>query len=883
MRDAQPVTIHLRDYRPPDFCIGRVELHLELFEDCALVHAALDFERGAQAAEAAPLELQGQELELLRIALDGRELGADDYRLDGETLSLPAPPRRGRLQTSARIRPQDNSSLEGLYRSRGLFCTQCEAEGFRKITWFLDRPDVMARYRVTIDADRDSCPVLLSNGNLVDSAELGDGRHRAVWEDPFPKPCYLFALVAGRLSTIEERFVTRSGREVRLRILVEEKDLDKCAHAMDSLKRAMRWDEERFGREYDLDLFHIVAVDDFNMGAMENKSLNIFNTSCVLASPNTTTDAGYQRVEGVVAHEYFHNWSGNRVTCRDWFQLSLKEGFTVYRDAEFSADMGSRGLKRVQDAALLRTLQFAEDAGPMAHPVRPASYMEISNFYTLTVYEKGAEVVRMLHTLLGDAAFRRGSDLYFARHDGQAVTCDDFVAAMADASGRDLAQFRRWYAQAGTPELTLRDSWDAAQGRYRLQIRQHTPPTPGQATKEPLLVPLAMGLLGDAGNLRLQLAGETPDAETADNTHRVLIVDREQQDFEFTGLPERPIPSLLRGFSAPVRVDYPYTRAQLLALASRDDDDFVRWDAMQQLMVAVLDDLQGGGEAVDPLLLEAVEALLQAGERDPAMRAEMLRLPAESTLAELASHRGGADVHAIHAAREGLRRALARHFAGAWETLHRSLRVSAAYAASGEQIGRRALCNLALDYAAAAGAAGVDAAAAHYRAADNLTDRLAALRALLREADEPLCASLLEDFHARFGQEALALNQWLQVQAESPRGDALARVRALMQHPAYDPRNPNKIRAVVGTFAGANAVSFHRRDGAGYAFLADVVEALNERNPQIAARLLTPLTRWRNFPDGAAAMRAQLRRLAALPALSRDVYEVVSKSLADAD
>jgi aminopeptidase N len=480
MRDAQPRTIYLRDYRPPAFTIGRVELHLELFDSHALVHARLHFHRAADTPAGTALTLQGEELELESIALDGEALDASRYELADDTLRLPAAPERGVLATTARIYPQNNTSLEGLYRSRTLFCTQCEAEGFRRITWFLDRPDVMATYRVTIDADRDSCPELLSNGNLVAAEALDGGRHRAVWEDPFPKPSYLFALVAGRLARIEDRFTTAGGRDVRLVILVEDKDLPKCGHAMDSLQRAMRWDEQRFGREYDLDVFHIVAVDDFNMGAMENKSLNIFNTSCVLASPDTTTDVGYQRVESIVAHEYFHNWSGNRVTCRDWFQLSLKEGFTVYRDAEFSADMGSRSLKRVEDATVMRTLQFAEDAGPMAHPVRPDSFIEISNFYTLTVYEKGAEVVRMLHTLLGEADFRRGSDLYFERHDGQAVTCDDFLAAMADASGRDLSQFERWYTQAGTPRLTVRDDYDAATGRYRLTVRQATPATPGR-------------------------------------------------------------------------------------------------------------------------------------------------------------------------------------------------------------------------------------------------------------------------------------------------------------------------------------------------------------------------------------------------------------------
>ncbi|MFK7831053.1 MAG: aminopeptidase N [Congregibacter sp.] len=882
MRDAQPRTIFLSEYQPPAFAISRVALHFELFDDHALVHAQMHFERRAGGDETAIMELDGQELEHLSLTLNGKALDAKNYELGDEQLRIHRLPAKGVLQTSVRIRPQENTSLEGLYRSRGLFCTQCEAEGFRKITWFPDRPDVMTIFSVTIDADKNQCPVLLSNGNLVEQSVLDDGRHRAVWDDPFPKPSYLFALVAGDLEQVTDRFTTASGNEVSLVILVEEKDLDKCAHAMESLKRSMRWDEQRFGREYDLDIFHIVAVDDFNMGAMENKSLNIFNTSCVLASPETTTDPGYQRIESIVGHEYFHNWSGNRVTCRDWFQLSLKEGFTVFRDAEFSADMGSPALKRIEDASLLRSLQFAEDSGPMAHPVRPASFIEISNFYTLTVYEKGAEVVRMIHTLLGEEKFRAGSDLYFERHDGQAVTCDDFVAAMEDASDIDLSAFKRWYSQAGTPELTVTDDWDEESGVYTLSVAQKTPSTPGQEEKGPLVVPLAMGLLGDAGNLRLHLENETPDTDSADNTHRLLILDQEEHTFSFGGLPERPIPSLLRGFSAPVRVNYPYTREALLALVSRDDDSFVRWDAMQQLLVSVLQDMQQrpGDVALDPLLEGAFAAVAEQNI-DPAVRAHMLRLPSETYLAELANHAGGVDVHGIHSAREALRSQLASSLQTQWSTLYEEHRVHEPYRADGEQIGRRALANVALDYLASAGAHGVDLAADQYRDADNLTERLVALRAVLRQGDESLGTKLLADFFTRFGDEALAVNHWLQLQAESPRGDAVARVRSLMSHPAYDARNPNKIRALVGGFANLNAVGFHREDGAGYQLLGSVIEELNERNPQIASRLLTPLTRWRNFPTGAVQMRTELERLAALPSLSRDVYEVVSKSLAE--
>lgn len=881
MRDAQAKTIFLSEYQPPAFSIRHTELHFELFDDYCLVHARLHFSR-SEGADTAPMALNGQDLELLSLALNGEAIASGDYELSDDFLCIDGLPATGVVETSARIYPQSNSSLEGLYRSRGLFCTQCEAEGFRKITWFPDRPDVMSTYRVTVDASVQQCPVLLSNGNLIETTSLEGNRHRAVWEDPFPKPSYLFALVAGDLARVEDRFTTQSGRDVHLIILVEDKDLDKCEHAMDALKRSMRWDEERFGREYDLDVFHIVAVDDFNMGAMENKSLNIFNTSCVLAAPDTTTDAGYQRIESIVAHEYFHNWSGNRVTCRDWFQLSLKEGFTVFRDAEFSADMGSRSLKRVEDATTLRTLQFAEDAGPMAHPVRPDSFIEISNFYTLTVYEKGAEVVRMIQTLIGEEAFRRGSDLYFDRHDGQAATCDDFLTAMEDASGKDLSEFKRWYSQAGTPELRIRDKWDEEQGTYTLQVSQQTPATPGQPDKEPLVIPLAIGLLGDAGNLRLALRGESPDRETADNTHRVLIVDKATQDFHFLGLPERPTPSLLRGFSAPVRVDYPYSREQLLALVSRDSDDFVRWDAMQQLMIAAVQDLQSDPQqrGIDPLLEAAVTAVCSQ-PFDPAMQAEILRLPSQTYLAELASHTGKAEVHGIFNARERLRGALAKNFAEEWQTLFETRRVTAPYRATGEQIGARALANVALDYLVSADSSNLSSAVEYYFAADNLSNRLVALRAVLREGDEALSTQLLDDFYARFSKESLAMNHWLSVQAESTRGDAIARVRALMKHPAYDANNPNKIRSLVGSFSNANAVQFHRADGEGYRLLGEVVETLNQQNPQIASRLLTPLTRWNNYASGETLMLEELQRLAALPSLSPDVFEVLSKSLAE--
>lgn len=880
MRDASPSTIFLKDYQVPAFLIDTTDLAFELHETETIVTATLSLRRNPEGASVDSLQLDGQDLELLEIAIDGAQLPASSYSLNDQGLVLHAPPEAFELVTRVRIHPQDNTSLEGLYKSRTMFCTQCEAEGFRKITYYLDRPDVMSVFTVSIDADVGRYPVLLSNGNPVSRQDRPGGRAAAVWHDPFPKPAYLFALVAGDLSRIEDQFTTCGGRTVDLHIYVEEKDIAKCGHAMHALQKSMRWDEEVYGREYDLDLFNIVAVDDFNMGAMENKSLNIFNTSCVLCSPQTTTDAGFQTVEAIVAHEYFHNWSGNRVTCRDWFQLSLKEGFTVFRDAEFSADMGSRTVKRVEDVTVLRTAQFAEDGGPMAHPIRPDSFIEISNFYTVTVYEKGAEVVRMIHTLLGPAAFRRGSDLYFERHDGCAVTCEDFVKAMEDASGVDLTQFRRWYSQAGTPTVTARGSYDASARTFTLTISQECPATPGQPDKQPFVIPVAMGLLGDAGNLRLNLAGEVPDPEVVDNTQRVLMLTEQEQQFVFTDVPECPVPSLLRSFSAPVRLDYPYARNDLCALMSRDADGFVRWDAGQQLMVAVLGDLQADPAAqVDPLLLQACADLLNDTSLDAAMVADMLRLPSENYLAELAAHQGGADVDAIHQARQAVRKAIGMAHAPLLLQRYHELATNQAYAPDAQQIAARSLRNVCLDYLAAAGSEGVTVAVAQFADADNMTDRLAALRVVAWEGDDAQRASTLQSFYNDWRSEALVVNQWFQVQACIPDAQGLERVQLLMTHDDFDLRNPNKVRALIGGFASNNPVNFHRNDGAGYEFLADIVLELDARNPQIASRLLAPLTKWRNYPNRAELMCKALERIAAQADLSPDVFEVVNKAL----
>lgn len=884
MRDAKPGTIFLEDYQAPAYFISRTKLDFELHEDHTVVAATLHIWRNPESVAAQDLVLHGQDLELLSIALDGVELTAQDYSVASETLTVSSVPDQFTLHCTTKIKPQENTSLEGLYKSRTMFCTQCEAEGFRKITYYLDRPDVMSVFTVSIDADATRYPVLLSNGNLEESGTSATGRHRVSWHDPHPKPAYLFALVAGDLEFIEDSFTTCGNRDVTLRIYVEPKDLGKCDHAMASLKRSMLWDEETYGREYDLDIFNIVAVDDFNMGAMENKSLNIFNSSCVLASPETTTDAGFARVEAIVAHEYFHNWSGNRVTCRDWFQLSLKEGFTVFRDAEFSADMGSATVKRVEDVSLLRTVQFAEDGGPMAHPVRPNSFIEISNFYTVTIYEKGAEVVRMIHTLLGAEKFRAGSDLYFERHDGQAVTCEDFVLAMEEASGVDLTQFRLWYSQAGTPTIEVSGEYDEEQQTYTLHVKQSCPATPGQDKKEPFLIPLAMGLLGEAGNMPLKLAGQEPDPETSDNTHRILMVDKQEQSFVFEQVAEPPVPSLLRSFSAPVRLQSQSTREDFYALMSRDDDGFVRWDSGQQMALSVIDEVQsdmaaGREPTVDPLLMRACQNLLEDESLDAAMVAEMLTLPGENYLAELASQNGGADVDSIHTSRNLVKSAIAVACSDSLQARFDALASDEDYAATAPQVAARSLRNVCLEYLVVGDAGKILLAQNQFVSATNMTDRLAALRIITFYGTQEQSALVLDQFYQQWRHETLVVNQWFQLQASIPGGDGIARVQGLMSHPDFDLKNPNKIRALVGAFANNNPINFHRKDGQGYRLLTDVVIELNTLNPQIASRLLNPLTKWRNYAGRKELMKSELERLAALPNLSKDVFEILTKSL----
>ncbi len=875
-RDASPRAIHLKDYQPPAFLVDTVQLHVDLWERATRVKARLALRcNPAAAGGGGALRLNGEQLALRSIAVDGRALAADEYAVDDESLTIYAVPESFTLETDVEIVPEDNTALEGLYTSGSMYCTQCEAEGFRKITYFLDRPDVMARYTTTIAADKARYPVLLSNGNPVATGDLDGGRHFVTWEDPFPKPSYLFALVAGDLRCLEDRYQTASGREVGLRIYVEPENVDKCEHAMRSLQKAMRWDEERFGREYDLDVYMIVAVNDFNMGAMENKGLNVFNAKFVLARPETATDRDFLGIEGVIAHEYFHNWTGNRITCRDWFQLSLKEGLTVFRDQEFSADMGSRGVKRIEDVRLLRAHQFAEDAGPMAHPVRPDSYIEINNFYTVTVYEKGAEVVRMQANLLGPEGFRRAMDLYFARHDGEAVTTDDFVRCMEDASGRDLSQFRLWYSQAGTPELEVSDAYDAATRTYSLTVRQSCPPTPGQPDKQPLHIPVAIGLLdGRGADLPLRLEGEPASVAGT----RVLEMREAQQTFRFVDVPEQPTPSLLRGLSAPVKVRYDYSDEALMFLMAHDSDGFNRWDAAQLLAQRVI--LRRVTAPDEPLPMGFVAAFRKAltdASADRALLAEVLALPGESYLADQMAQ---VDVDGIHRAREAVKSELADALRDELLAVHAAGAEVATYDLEPASIGRRSVANLALGYLMQRPDPEVAArCVAQYRAGHNMTDVMAAL-ALIADSDLPERAAVLADFRARWQHDPLVMDKWFTVQATTRHPDTLARVVALMSDSAFSIRNPNKVRSLIGAFATGNPARFHAADGTGYAFLVDRVLELDPANPQIAARLLRAMSRWRRYdPARQALMRAQLERVVTASGLSKDVYEIAAKSL----
>jgi aminopeptidase N len=878
-----PQPILLQDYRPPAYLIDTVDLRFDLRSDGTTVTARLAMRRNpASGTEPAPLALNGEGLETRSVAIDGAVLPPDAYTVANERMTIARVPSSFVLETVVWIEPHKNTALSGLYVSSGNWCTQCEAEGFRRITWYLDRPDVMARFTTTIEGDREACPVLLSNGNLAASGDAGNGRHWARWEDPFPKPAYLFALVAGKLAAVRDTYVTGSGRTVALNIYVEPGNEDRCGHAMDSLKKSMAWDEKVYGLEYDLDIFNIVAVSDFNMGAMENKSLNVFNSKYILASRETATDGDFLGIESVVAHEYFHNWTGNRVTCRDWFQLSLKEGLTVFRDQQFSADMNSAAVKRIGDVQVLRSAQFQEDASAMAHPVRPDKYVEINNFYTPTVYNKGAEVIRMMHTLLGAEGYRKGIDLYFQRHDGQAVTCDDFAQAMADAGGVDLTQFKLWYSQAGTPSLDVTGAHDPASRTFRLTVKQTVPPTPGQPGKKPMHIPLAVGLLGpDGAELPLALQGSNVPEASRPKT-LVLNVTAPEQTFTFVDVSDRPVPSLLRGFSAPVKLSSDLTEADLLFLMAHDTDGFTRWEAGQtlgtRLLLGLIADVQAGRDlAVPAAFVDAAAAVLADADRDPAFAAQALLLP---TGAYLVTQMAVADPIAIHTARKFVVRTLGERLREEWLATYRRLAGGDSDAIDAAAIGRRSLKNMSLGYLTATDDAEAAAlAAAQFRNAASMTDAMAALYCLT-DSESPEREAVLEAFRAKWAGDKLVMDKWFAVQAVSARADTLDRVKALLGHPQFDLRNPNKIYSLIGSFAGGNLLRFHAPDGSGYAFLADMVLRIDPMNPQVAARLMGQFSRIKRFDARRQAqMRDQLVRIIETKPLSTDVLEIASRCL----
>jgi aminopeptidase N len=878
MRAEDPRPVRLVDYRPSDFLIDEVHLDVKLDPTATRVTARLKMRPNPEGDASAALALDGDELTLVSAAIDGATLAADALDVSPASLRIANPPRGPfELEIVTEIDPTANTRLMGLYRSNASYCTQCEAEGFRRITYFLDRPDVLATYTTRIEGPADETPLLLSNGNLVETGDAGDGRRFAVWHDPHPKPSYLFALVAGDLGVVEDKFVTMSGRSVALKVFVEHGKEDRAAHAMESIKASMRWDEQAFGREYDLDVFMVVAVSHFNMGAMENKGLNVFNDKYVLASPETATDGDYANIEAIIAHEYFHNWTGNRITCRDWFQLCLKEGLTVFRDQEFTSDMRSRPVKRIQDVRNLRALQFAEDAGPLAHPVRPEIYHEINNFYTPTVYEKGAEVIRMLKTWIGDAAFRAGMDLYFDRHDGEACTIEQFVACFAETSGRDMTQWMRWYGQAGTPDVEVTTSYDEAARTFTLEARQSTPPTPGQSTKKPVVIPLALGLVDpDGRDVDLVVDGAAAGP--------VFALQAETTRLVFEQVARRPIPSLFRGFSAPVKVTSDLTDDHLLFLAAYDSDPFNRWQAAQTValrnLVASVAAVREGGEPIDePRLADAIGRAFAPEETDCAYAAQVAALPSEGDVAR--ELRSDVDPDQVHAARTALKAALRRRLAGPLAAAFERLAETGPYSPDAASAGRRALKFAALDFLAAGGEPdGVARAHALYRSAGNMTDRVMALQALSLHAG-PEREDALDDFAARFGGDPLLMDKWFVIQASAPLPGTLDRVQTLMGSPAFDIGNPNRVRSLIGAFGSSNPTQFNRPDGAGYDFVAGVALELNATNPQVAARLLGAFRTWRALePTRRGKAEQALRRIAEAPRLSPDVADIVRRALA---
>ena len=883
MRTEDPRPIRLEDYTPPAFTVSEVTLDIELDPRATRVHSTLHMARNpAHPDGTAPVTLDGEKMVLHEVRLNGEVLGANRYSLSETGLTIhDAPDGPFTLETVTTCAPEENTALEGLYLTGGIYCTQCEAEGFRRITYYPDRPDVMAVFRTRITGDREKLPVLLSNGNPVRKGKTKDGRHFVEWHDPFPKPSYLFALVAGDLAQVEDRFITMSGREVTLRIFVEKGNEDRCAYAMDALKRAMKWDEERFGREYDLDIFMIVAVSAFNMGAMENKGLNVFNDKYILARPDTATDADYAAIEAIVAHEYFHNWTGNRITCRDWFQLCLKEGFTVFRDQEFTSDMRSRAVKRIFDVRILRAHQFPEDGGPLAHPVRPDSYIEINNFYTPTVYEKGAELCRMIHTMAGPKRFRKGTDLYFERHDGEAATVEDFLNALADGAKLDLTQFKLWYSQSGTPEVLASGRYDAARKTYTLKMSQICQPTPGQRTKEPFHIPVAIGLVGpDGEDMPLTLEGETkPGPKT-----RVLHLKDREASWRFTGITAKPVPSLLRGFTAPVKLSANLKERDLVFLMRHDSDSFNRWEAAQRyatsLLLTMVEALKTGGTPRKGTgFADMIRDVVSARRGDPDFASQIILLPSEQTLAQIIGH--DVNVDAIHEAREMLRASIAAETKDALLACYHRMKVTEPYSPDAKQAARRALRNACLSYLAAApGNDGVQLAAEQFRTADNMTDKIAAL-SVLSHIDCPERVEALAAFHEEWKGDHLVMDKWFSLQAMSSLPGTLSEVARLTAHPSFTIKNPNKVRALIGSFANSNQLRFHAGDGKGYRFVADKVLELDPINPQVAARMLGAFKSWREFDaKRRKLMQKELKRIASTEGLSRDVFEIATRTLA---
>ncbi len=878
MKQKDPRPVYLKNYEPPAFGVEQIDLRFELAEERTRVIAHTRFRRNRATESDGRIVLDGRGLEPGYLRLNGEDVPDDRIERTEERLIISGVPDSFELEVENFVFPGRNTSLEGLFKTGAHLCTQCEAEGFRKITYSLDRPDVMAPYSVTLIGDRERYPVLLSNGDRIGGGELADGRHWVRWKDPFRKPSYLFALVAGDLRCLEDKIVTMSGREVLLQIYVEEHNVHKCAHAMAALKQAMRWDEEKYGREYDLNTYMIVAADDFNMGAMENKGLNIFNSKFVLADPETATDRDYMDIETVIGHEYFHNWTGNRVTCRDWFQLTLKEGLTVFRDQEFSADMHSVALKRIDDVKIVRSRQFAEDIGPMAHPIQPHSYMEIQNFYTATVYVKGAEVIRMIKRLAGENGFRRGMDLYFATHDGEAVTTDDFLRAMEQGAGLDLKAFRRWFDQAGTPVLSISEEYDPETRCYALRGRQSCPPTPGQPDKKPFHIPIEVALLdGEGRELPLQL----PDEDIGNQTRRLLELDEPERVFRFVHIDEKPVPSVLRGFTAPVKLDIERSEAELAFLMIYDTDPFSRWDAGQELALKILlrfvDTLKTNGKPELPAdYVEAMRRMLTDAHNDPALASRTLLLPLEDYTADRMEV---IDIESVCNAHRFVRSELASRLADDLRRVYNQHDSDRPYKFDAESCGRRALCNTCLSYLVQLKDEGPRIAFEQFQKSDNMTDQLGALQALNQvwcpERDEAL-----QVFYERWKEDPLVTDKWLAIHATAPFHDTVDRVRSLTSHAAFDVRNPNRVRSLLGRFGEANPVGFHRADGEGYRFIADRVIELNSINPQIAARLVSPLTAFRRHePRRGALMRSELERVRAQEPLAKNVFEVVTKAL----